>query len=153
MTINLELKQALYDQLNSMLDEKITGIRLAMTETAESMKNDTKSSAGDKFETGREMMQIELNNQQVQLNKLTQLHHDLSLIKLSEIHTSIGFGTLVNTSMGCYFVSVALGKIVLDTANYYALSLASPIGRTLHEAKVGDVLTFQGKKIEILDMV
>jgi len=153
MTINLELKQAIYNELNTLLDEKITAIRQAMTETSDSMKNDTKSSAGDKFETGREMMQIELNNQQVQLNKLTQLHHDLSLIKLSEIHTSIGFGTLVNTSMGCYFVSVALGKIVLDTANYYALSLASPIGRTLHEAKVGDVLTFQGKKIEILDMV
>lgn len=153
MTITVQIKQALYDQLNVMLNEKITAIRQAMTETSESMKNDTKSSAGDKFETGREMMQIELNNQQVQLNKLTQLHHDLSLIKVSEIHTSIGFGSLVHTSMGCYFVSVALGKIVLNDANYYALSLASPIGRALHGAKVGDVLTFQGKKIEILGMV
>ena len=153
MTINVEIKQALYDQLKAMLDDKINAIRKAMSETSESMENDTKSSAGDKFETGREMMQIELNNQHVQLNKLLQLQHDLSLIKVTEIHRTVGFGCLVNTSMGGYFISVALGKVIHDGSNYYALSLASPIGKALHQAKVGDVVNFQGKKIEILDMV
>ncbi|MCU4175596.1 hypothetical protein [Carboxylicivirga sp. N1Y90] len=153
MYFTLDLKIALHQQLNAILEEKINAVRVAMQETSESMKNDTKSSAGDKFETGREMMQIELNNQQMQLGKLLDLQKDISKIELDKAHAAIAFGSLVKSSMGFYFVSVAMGKIDMDGSAYYALSLASPIGKALKDKRVADVVTFQGKSIEILELV
>lgn len=153
MHFTLNLKIALHQQLNNLLEEKINAVRHAMQETSDSMKNDTKSSAGDKFETGREMMQIELNNQQMQLGKLLDLQKDISKIELNKAQTEIAFGSLVKTSMGLYFISVAMGKVDLEREAYYALSLASPIGKALKDKRVGDVVTFQGKSIEILELV
>ncbi len=149
---NLQIKQKLHNKLIDQLDEKITDIQKAMFETSESMKNDTKSSAGDKFETGREMIQQELNNQQAQLDKLFTHKKDLSRIDLNVAHHQIGFGTLVTASNGNYYISAALGKVELDGTDYYALSLASPVGTVLQSAKKGDKITFQNREISILQL-
>ncbi len=149
MTISLELKQKLHQHLMGILNEKIEAIMASILETSESMKNDTKSSAGDKFETGREMMQIEINNKQVQLNKLKHLMLDLQKVDLKTINKSIGFGSLIVSNMGNYFMAIAQGKVTLDQNEYYALSLASPIGQALKGKKSGDQIDFQGKKIDI----
>lgn len=153
MTLSLELKQRLHQQLIAILNGKMDAIHNSMKETSESMQNDTKSSAGDKFETGREMMQMELNNQQVQLNKLKQQIADLSKVNLQIETTIVEFGSLVQTKLGDYYVSVALGKVELDGKNYYTLSLASPIGQALKNKKAGDQVNFQGRTIEIMAII
>lgn len=148
----LQIKQQLHQMLNTQLDEKLKAIHQDMYETSESMKNDTKSSAGDKFETGREMIQQELNNLQGQMKKLLHLQKDLSQIKLNETHQEIAFGSLIMASNGNYYMSAALGKVVMDKKDYYTLSMASPIGKALKGAKKGDVISFQGREIKILDL-
>lgn len=117
------------------------------------MKNDTKSSAGDKFETGREMMQMELNKHQAQLKLFLQLQQDLARLDVNKIQDTVIFGSLVMTTLGCYFFSVALGKISVDGCDYYALSLASPVGKRMQGARAGDVIPFQGKSIEITEII
>lgn len=153
MELTLELKQQLYKDILASVEVKIAEVDRLMLETSESMKNDTKSSAGDKFETGREMLQAELNNKQIQLNKLLQTKKDLSKMNLLEHHVKVGFGSLVQTSIGCYYISVALGAITLNGEKYYALSLASPVGKLLSGREVGDKYTFQSKNVEILQIV
>jgi len=153
MTLSLELKQRLHQQLISILNGKMDAIHNSIMETSESMQNDTKSSAGDKFETGREMMQMELNNQQVQLNKLKQQLADLSKVNLQIESTVVEFGSLVQTSLGDYYVSVALGKVELDIKSYFTLSLASPIGQALKNKKAGEQVKFQGRTVEIISMI
>lgn len=123
-----------------------------MADISESMKNDTKSSAGDKFETGREMMQIELSKQQAQLNKQLQLKKDLSQIKLNKTFTTIEFGSLVFTNKGRYFISVAMGKITVDSTDYFALSLASPVGQVLKGKTVNETVKFNNQLIKVLEI-
>ena len=55
-----ELKSLVYHKILMELDRKIEVINKAIVLAKDSRNNDTKSSAGDKFETGREMMQIEI---------------------------------------------------------------------------------------------
>ena len=48
------VKTKLVEVLNELVDVKIEALRAAIADVSDSMKNDTKSSAGDKFETGRQ---------------------------------------------------------------------------------------------------
>jgi hypothetical protein len=146
---DLTLKTKLLNELNQIIDSKINGIKSTLSDISDSMKNDTKSSAGDKFETGREMMQIELSKQQVQLNKQLQLKKDLKQIKLNKVYSSIEFGSLVHTNKGTYFMAIAHGKLALGGNNYFVLSMASPIGQVLKGSKVGETISFNQQNIVI----
>ncbi|MCU4156908.1 hypothetical protein J1N10_13045 [Carboxylicivirga sp. A043] len=149
---DLTIKTKLLEELNRIIDEKINTIKSSISDISDSMKNDTKSSAGDKFETGREMMQIELSKQQVQLKKQLQLKKDLELIKLNKSYTSIEFGSLVHTNKGLYLMAIAHGKVTIDSRDYYVLSMASPIGQQLKGKKTGDEINFNNQLIKVLDI-
>ncbi|MCT4590688.1 MAG: hypothetical protein N4A71_22870 [Carboxylicivirga sp.] len=149
----VEVKAQIIEALNKLLDKKIDALKATTADVSDSMKNDTKSSAGDKFETGREMMQMELNNKQGQLNKQVQLKKDLAQIDVKKQNSTADFGSLVISNKGKYFISVALGRIVINNTEYYALSLASPIGQALKGHKQGDSISFNRQNIVIDDVL
>lgn len=153
MKITLNTKIKLINLLNLQIDNKLSTLRTEITDLRDSMKNDTKSSAGDKFETGREMMQIELNKKQSQINKLLLLVKDIGQIDTSKKSESIEFGSLIRTNKGNYFFSVAMGKVSLENEEYYALSMASPIGSVLKGKKVNNELIFKKQSFKILEIV
>ena len=64
----------------------------------------------------------------------------------------VSFGAVVKTSGQNIFVSVGLGKIILDDVVYYAISPAVPIFKVMQGLKKGDKYSFQGKDFEILDI-
>ena len=70
-----QLKGLIYNQLQEMLDRKIESAKKAIESAKEARDSDTKSSVGDKYETGRAMMQIELEKNEVQLNKVINLRN------------------------------------------------------------------------------
>lgn len=144
-----EVKALIYKELTDSLLEKIETAKVTIQEIKESRNNDTKSSAGDKFETGREMMQVEMDKNEVQLNNAIGLSQQLSQIDLEEKSDKVKFGTLVICNQGNYFISIGVGKIEIDNGVYYAISLASPIGKLLYDKKVGDKVEFRGREFVI----
>ena len=115
--------------------------------------SDTKSSAGDKFETGRSMMQMELDKQEARLNKLLQMKNELSQIDVNKIHKKIGMGSLVITNHENYLISVAFGKINSDESTAYAISMQSPMGTALLGKKVNDEVSVNGRVIQVIDLL
>ncbi|WP_372645718.1 hypothetical protein, partial [Ancylomarina sp.] len=75
-----ELKSLVYHKILEELDRKIEVIRGAIASAKDARNNDTKSSAGDKFETGREMMQIEIEKNEVLLNQTAKNRKELARI-------------------------------------------------------------------------
>jgi len=144
-----EIKKDLLKVLNATIDQKIEEINQTIADARESMANDTKSSAGDKFETGREMIQIELNKNLAQLEKNLQLKKSLSKIVENKVFDSIDFGCLVFTNQGNYFLSAPMGEIKYKNESYYALSIGSPIGKAILGKRVGDEITFQNRVLKI----
>src|SRR6185436_10235360 len=59
-----EAKQKIYRHLETMLRARVEEARLAIKATREARDTETKSSAGDKHETARALMQIELENKE-----------------------------------------------------------------------------------------
>ena len=146
------IKQELVKILVENLDKRISEIEVAIASAKESRDNESKSSAGDKYETGGAMMQIELENNGRQLEKTRLAKQDLEQLNVQEPHTLVSQGSLVHTSQGIYFLSIGFGKLELAEQSYYAISLASPIGQALKNAKVGDTVSFQGKVLKILEL-
>lgn len=142
-------KQQIYDCLMEMLEHKIESAQKAIDIVRESRDSDTKSSAGDKYETGRAMMQMELEKNEVQLSRNNQLKKELARINLEKENTQVEFGSLVITTHGNYFISIGIGKIEIDNSTFYAISLASAIGQLLHKKKAGDSFLLHGKEVKI----
>ena len=145
-------KLDIINHLIQVLDSRIAEIKTAIASAKEARDTESKSSAGDKYETGRAMAQIELDKLQQQLQHNLSLKTELLKIDPLTVNHAVGFGTLVKTNTGNYFIAVALGKIILDQEPFYAISLASPIGQALKQAKTGDKVTFNGSTIEILSI-
>jgi len=141
-----EIKSTLLIQIMDQLDEKIDSLSIEIASTIESRNNDTKSSAGDKFETGREMMQIELDKNEAQLNKTVKNKHDLSQINTMCTFTKVEFGSLVITNMGKYFISLPIGKVEVDGDSIYCISLASPLGQAMMHKYEKESFSFQNKE-------
>jgi transcription elongation GreA/GreB family factor len=145
----MRIKNSLINKLLQLLDQKIEVAVKAIESAKESRNNDTKSSAGDKYETGRAMMQLEIEKNEVQLNKALNLKKDIARIDCSKKYNKVEFGSLVSTNKENYFISIGVGKIEIDKQHYYAISLASPIGHVLQNKVIGDTFKFQNREFEI----
>jgi len=63
----MRLIDTLYQACFEFIDNRIKTIRQAIQETQASADQETKSSAGDKYETGLSMMQLDMEKQAEQL--------------------------------------------------------------------------------------
>jgi len=145
----MSFKLKIYSRCCELLDEKIISLRNSLLELEEGSENDTKSSAGDKHETARAMMQIEQEKISKQLNEA--LEQKLVLEKIDASHCSLQIikGSLITTNKGYLFVSVALGKILVDEKQVIVLSPQSPLGLKLMGLKVNDMTEINGIKYSI----
>ena len=147
-----QIKESLLHQCESMLIERMNQVNKRLTSIQESKSEETKSSAGDKFETGRAMMQIEENKCQSHLASIVESLATLNKINLFQQSKNVGNGSLVHTDNGIYFISIGIGKIIIDDTVYYGISCAAPIGKLLLGKTVGDQISFNNKEITILSI-
>ena len=143
-------KEAIHQTCIDLVVEKIATLEQAIQDANEAANEDTKSSAGDKFETSREMMSLEINKNTAQLGLATEMLRHLRQIDPEATRNKVAFGSLVATNEGLYFFSVSLGKIKVEDKVCFALSLASPIGQALADKKAGDKVSFMNREVEIL---
>ncbi len=138
-------KSEIHLKLRSQLEKSVEEARKEYALAKESRDSDTKSSAGDKFETGREMMQREMDKLSAQVDNT--LNSIAKLDRIADLPTSsiISEGSLVETDQETYYVSIGYGK--LDTV--FAISIESPLGIELKGKRVGDRIEMRGRNITI----
>ena len=149
----MNLKSKIYSIIEKSLVQKIEQAKSAIASAKETRDNDTKSSAGDKYETGREMMQAEIDKNEAQLSKNLQLINSIKKIDLNRKYGKIEFGSLVETNYGLYFISIANPKITIGQKDIFSVSLASPLGKALFKKQVGDKVMFNQREFIIENIV
>ncbi len=132
------MKEKIHIACLNLIQQKIDELRSALDSAQEAGNNETKSSAGDKHETGRAMMQLEQEKLSKQLNEVLDQRSDLEKIDLNVRSETIRKGSLVKTNKGYFYMSVGLGKINIGTELVYAVSPQSPFGLKLGDLKVND---------------
>jgi hypothetical protein len=137
-------KQKIYDHFLGMIKTRLEAMQQKLDDLQESLKQETKSTAGDKYETGRAMVHMEQEQAGRQRSELLLQKAELESI---DINTGSGIaakGSLVATNRGYLFLSTGLGKAVIDGETVYALSTQSPLGQQLDGKSAGDTITMNG---------
>jgi transcription elongation GreA/GreB family factor len=146
-------KHKLYQHCVNFLDERISVAREAIREAQASANDETKSSAGDKYETGRAMMQLEIEKNTVQLQEARKQREILENIAIDHVTQTIQLGSFVITESETFFLAISIGLQVIDGKRYAIISPATPIGKSLVGLKVGDKFIFAGKQLTILQIL
>lgn len=116
------------------------------------LENEGKSTAGDKHETGRAMIQLEMEQQGLQLKKFEQQLMPLQNLPLNNSEKVI-LGSLVDTNVGEFFIAVSIGNVEVNERKIMVISPQSPIGEMLMNRKAGDKFNFREKEIEVLNVI
>ncbi|MCD1118391.1 GreA/GreB family elongation factor [Chryseobacterium turcicum] len=143
-------KSSLLDIIKSKLSEKAHNFEKLISETRAS-SNDTKSSMGDKYETGREMLQQEINNLQVQLNEVLKQQDFLKTI-LSKQSDKAEKGAIVKTEKGLFFISVSLGEISLENQKIICISPESPLAKAMSGKQENDFFSLNNINQKIIEI-
>jgi transcription elongation GreA/GreB family factor len=152
LKINSEIKKKLHQQCLNIAEERIVSLQNILQETQDAANNETKSSAGDKHETGRAMAQLETEKLTTQLTEALKLKQALSQIKTTSSTNQITIGSVVFTNNGNFYISASIGKLDIDKQSFFAISPASPIGNLLLTKKEKDSFSFNGKSYTILSI-
>ncbi|MEM7484387.1 MAG: 3-oxoacyl-ACP synthase [Bacteroidota bacterium] len=143
-----KLLQFCWDYVNEKM-EKLQKRSLALRE---SLNSETKSSAGDKHETGRAMVQLEQEKLGKQLFELEEMKRLLQKVNITKASRKIALGSLVKTSSASYFISISAGEFKVNNASIFCVSPASPISKALLGKETNDFFTFNGAQKDILDV-
>ncbi|AUS05102.1 3-oxoacyl-ACP synthase [Pseudotamlana carrageenivorans] len=144
-----KIKEALYRLCCDFIDDRFKTIQKTISEIQESLTSETKSSAGDKHETGRAMLQLErekAGNQWAEIQKTKEI---LDKVNLSKVSKQIGLGSVVYTSQANYFIAISAGVLKVEEERFYAISSNTPIGQLLMGHTVNDSITFRDQRFII----
>lgn len=121
----------------------------AIREAQASANEETKSSAGDKYETGRAMMQLEIEKNSIQLQEALKLQRILDTINPEKKSVVAEPGSLVKTDQNYFYIAVSIGQVVIGGLSIFVVSADSPIGMRLKGLKQGQVMTFNSKTFNV----
>ncbi len=142
-----ELKLKCYEACRNYAEEKISTTQSTIAEYRQAANNETKSTAGDKHDVSRAMMQLEQEKFAKQLQQNKKLMAVLSQIDPSKLCKVVEMGALVTTDSGKFYIAIGAGK--LSSENVMAISLASPIAQKMFKCSEGEIFEFNCKKIKI----
>ena len=115
------------------------------------LAEETKSSAGDKYETGREMVAQEVNK--VGQGLVLAKGH-LTAVQRIDAETTMhkaGMGALVQLSNGLLvMLSTGYGAVMINDKQVQVISGDAPLAKLIWQQEAGFKFTLAGKQIEIL---
>lgn len=148
-----QLKYQLYTKCAEYVAQRISHIQSAINAAGDSGNDETKSSVGDKHETGRAMIQLEQEKNAKQLKETLKLKTLLDRINPNQKSQIVALGSLVITNKEKFYISISAGKIMIEKEIYFAISPTSPIGEKLMGLKVNQEISFNGTLYSIKDIL
>ena len=148
----MTLKHKLYQECQLFINHRFQAIQNSITDIQNGLESETKSSAGDKHETGRAMLQLEREKAGHQLAEIEKQQEILQKINLNRTLQNVAFGSLVSTTQFNYFIAISAGKIIVENKNYYAISVSTPIAQLLLSKQTGDRIKFRDSRFTIIEI-
>lgn len=145
----MSYKEDIYKECIKLVDRRFNNIKNNIDDIQNNLLSETKSSAGDKHETGRAMQQLEREKAGVQLSEINKLRKALNKINIDDKTMRVNTGSLVYTPKVNYFIAVSLGLIEIKDKLCYAISPQTPVGQLLMGKTVGDTIEFNGSRFRI----
>ena len=139
-----ELKRKLLEECKRMQLETITNLKSVMDDAQKSANE--YGSPRDRYDSYRTQLLRKRDMFAQQLHKANEQLDALDKIDVEKEMTEVQFGSLVITDKQKLFISIGLGKVVLNNKEYYAISPLVPIFEAMRSKKAGDEFEFRGNK-------
>ena len=132
----------LYNHCIKQLAHSLEVLEIRKAEIVLALESESKSSAGDKHETGRAMIQLEREKLGEQIKKAEKNRATLHQLKQYKSSGIVRFGSAVQTNKANYYIAIDTDSYTIKSALFHCISPQSPIGTLLLGKKVGDQLVF-----------
>jgi transcription elongation GreA/GreB family factor len=146
------IKKQLYNLCLEFVNQRMDAAKQAISIAQASANEETKSSAGDKYETGRAMMQLEIEKNTIQLAQASQLKQTLDKLQVQKQLSHVQLGSLVLTSQGNFYIAISAGQLQVEGKPYMAIAASSPIGIKLMGLRAGDRFIFNTKEFVVQEV-
>jgi len=125
----MTFKEKIYKSYQHIMQDKIQLFQNTLNELREIGSNETKSTAGDKYETPLAMIHIEQENTNQQLKEAWKQKKLFNKIDPTVSASKIISGGLIKTNNGYLLLNIASGKTMVDGIDVIALSPYSPLAK------------------------
>ena len=146
----MKIKQQLHLKCQELLQNRLRVLEKSMNDIYNNLESETKSTAGDKHETGRAMLHLEREKLSHQLAIINNQLQVFNKINLEAQISRVVLGSLVYTTQANYFISVSMGELKAGKIRAYAISPMSPVGQALMLKAVDETVFYNNQKIKIL---
>ena len=106
----------------------------------------------DYFESTREEILEYVEHLYQQLDIARKEFDFLNRLRIEQLHNSVTIGSVVETDIKRFYVSVGLEEFDVEEAEFFGLSTRAPIYSAMIGKKKGDSFTFRGKEHKIQDL-
>ena len=146
----MKIKQQLHLKCQELLQDRLRVLEKSMNDIYNNLETETKSTAGDKHETGRAMLHLEREKLGHQLAIINNQLQVFNKINLEAQISRVVLGSLVYTTQANYFISVSMGELKAGKIRAYAISPMSPVGQALMLKAVDETVFYNNQEIKIL---
>lgn len=147
------LKKALFNHCRSLLEKKMGVLEQQKENLQKDLTSEAKSSAGDKHETGRAMIQLEREKLGNQIREIELNYQKLKTIKDFKSSNRISLGSLIFTDKANYYIAIAADSCEINSKVFHCISSQSPIGKLLIGKKINDFIIFNNMESKILEII
>jgi len=147
-----DIKEQLYAACLAYANKRIQTATEAYDMAQAAANEESKNTSSDD-DNSKAMLQIEAEQQAKHVAEARKLKEEMQRIEVSTKASMVGPGSLVKTDNGNYYIGISAGKVEIGKTTYFAISISAPIGQAIKGLKKGDKTKFNGKSIEILDVV
>lgn len=134
----------------TVLQERVAAAEGELAVLDDAAAQETKSSAGDKYETAREMFAQARDLQRRMLDEARVQLDWLARQDPSQVRDRVGAGALVQTDGGWLLLSPIPLSVELEGVPVQGVSAQSPLGQGLKGAKAGERPVFRDRPVEVL---
>lgn len=148
----IDFKIELKKRCVEILEQRINASYNSMQNAQAAANEEEKSSAGDKYETGRAMSHLEKDMHARQLATNKSAMASLMSINCEHVYNNVAPGCFVKCTDTSFFIAAGLGKIIVDQETIFLLSYHAPLARNLCNKKIGDTISFNGRELIIEEL-
>jgi len=142
-------KAAVLGSFRAALEAVVAECDRELAHLDEAAAGETKSSAGDKYETAREMISQARRLQLERRDKAARGLEWLSRLEPMRPYQAAAVGCLIETGKTAYLLGILTESVTVEGVAVQGLTLASPLGQALKGTRVGDRVAWRGESLDI----
>ena len=141
------------EALAAAMEFGLARARTAFEELQTSLEGESKSTAGDKHETGRAIVQMEMEQAAARLSRVEGMMRQWHALEPLRGREQVRPGAIVSTDQGGFILGVAWGKFEgPGDATWRAISSDAPLAQAMQSLGPGDTVEFRGRMWHIISV-